>query len=239
MANPKPDRFWKITAVAETEMGFAIELDGRRVKTPAKADLLLPTAPAGRLVADEWDAQESRIDPTVMPATRWANLANDKMPTTRTDVVQALVEYGGTDLLCYRATEPKALVDRQAAVWDDFLVWCETRWDAPLNVTQGLIPVPQPNQSLDNLRAAFSDFGPFSLAAFHDLVVISGSLVLALAIAEKKVTANEAWEASRVDENWQIEQWGIDDIGAQSAVDKRASFILAENLLEAVGNRAF
>lgn len=237
MSFAKNKRFWKDVAVAPTDSGFVIELDGRRVKTPARAELRVPTLAAAELVAGEWDAQDGELEPTSMPATRWANLAVDKLAESHGPVVDMLAEYGGSDLLCYRATTPQSLIERQAAVWDGPLEWAANTFRAPLKVTSGVIPVEQPNHSLGNLRAAVAEFGPFSLAALHELVVISGSLVLALAVAENETDAATAWDVSRVDENWQIDQWGSDEEAEQMAALKRESFVFAETLLKSIADK--
>ncbi len=137
-------------------------------------------------------------------------------------------------MLCYRATHPDALIARQAAVWDAPLAWAAKRFNAPLVVTQGVIPVDQPNQSVANLRMGFADFDPFSLSAFHELVQIPGSLVLSLGIAEGEMDGVSVWDAVRVDEIWQNEQWGEDDEAAQAAAAKRDGLLLAEKLLKSV-----
>ncbi|PLS19933.1 ATP12 family chaperone protein [Neptunicoccus cionae] len=230
----KKKRFWNTVDVAEAESGFVIQLDGRTVKTPEKRDLLLPTRKAAELVAQEWDDTSGELDPTAMPATRWANVSVDKMGGQMAAVVDMLAAYGENDLLCYRATHPQELIARQAAFWDAPLQWASQTFEAPLLVTSGVIPVEQPNQSVANLRQAVETFDPFELAAFHDLVQISGSLVLALAVARQHMVAEQAWDVARVDENWQIEHWGVDDEAAEAAELKRQAFLLSEELLLSV-----
>ena len=230
----KKKRFWTDVSVVPSQAGFVIQLDGRSVKTPERAELALPTQVAADLVAAEWDAQEGELKPENMPATRWANVAIDKVSVSPTPVVDMLAEYGSTDLLCYRATHPDELIARQAAVWDQPLAWVKDRFDAPLACTQGVMAVSQPNQSLQNLRNAVAELDPFALAAFHDLVQISGSLVLALMISEKATEARSAWDAARVDETWQIDQWGEDEEAAEFAQTKRDAFFLAQELLFSV-----
>ncbi|MBR9863682.1 MAG: ATPase [Rhodobacteraceae bacterium] len=236
MTLAKKKRFWNTVDVAEAESGFVIQLDGRTVKTPEKRDLLLPTRKAAELVAQEWDATSGELDPTAMPATRWANVSVDKMGGQMAAVVDMLAAYGENDLLCYRATHPQELIARQAELWDAPLQWASQTFKAPLLVTSGVIPVEQPNQSVANLRQVVETFDTFELAAFHDLVQISGSLVLALAVARQHMVAEQAWDVARVDENWQIEQWGVDDEAAQAADLKRQAFLLSEELLLSVRN---
>lgn len=226
MAGWAPKRFWTAAAVAPVTGGFTVTLDGRAVKTPAKAPLVLPSEGLARLVAAEWDAQTDVVTPETMPATRTANSAIDKVAVNFTEVAEMLADYGGTDLLCYRAAAPQALIDRQAAGWDPLLEWARLRYDAPLQVTVGVMFIAQPPASLAALRAAVFAQTPFQLAALHDLIAISGSLVLGLAVAEGRLSAEEAFSLSRIDEQWQIDQWGEDEEAA--ALEARKRQALAE-----------
>lgn len=210
----KPKRFWKAATPAPVEGGFTVTLDGRPVKTPAKALLIVPTESLAALIAAEWDAQAEVVAPETMPATRAANSALDKVQVQFAEVAEILAEYGGTDLLCYRAEGPEALVARQAAAWDPLLDWARDRYGAPLVATAGVMFIAQPPGSLAALRAAVFAQTPFQLAALHDLIAISGSLVLGLAVAEGRLSADEAFSLSRIDEYWQIEQWGEDEEAA-------------------------
>lgn len=219
-----PKRFWKETTVAETEGGFTVVLDGKPIRTPMKAPLVLPTRGLAELIAAEWEAQQGKIDPETMPATRSANSAIDKLGAQREAVVDMLAAYGDTDLLCYRAERPLALVTRQAESWNPVLAWVAEKLQAPLNVTAGMMPVAQPADSLARLKAEVAALDVFRLAAFHDLVAISGSLVLALALISGEIDVTEAWQASRLDENWQAEQWGVDEEAAQAEAVKRTAF---------------
>lgn len=234
----KKKRFWADVSVVQADQGYVIHLDGRVVKTPLKQDLVLPTQTAADLVAAEWDAAVGELNPAMMPATRWANVSVDKMGPQFGAVVDMLAAYGGNDLLCYRATHPQELIARQAEVWDAPLRWAADHLDAPLLVTQGVIPIDQPNQSLAKLHTVVSGFDRFELAAFHDLVQISGSLVLALAVAHREMDVNAAWQVARVDENWQIEQWGVDEEASATAELKRQSFVFADTLMTSVAKTA-
>lgn len=207
----KPKRFWTSVTVEPEDGGFTIRLDGRPVRTPAKSPLILPTRQMAEAVAAEWQAQEKEIRPETMPVSRFANSAIDKVRVQFSEVADMLAEYGGTDLLCYRATAPHELADRQAAAWDPLLAWAAGRYLAPLNVTSGVMHIEQPAGSLAALRAALHARDPFRLAALHDLIAITGSLVLGLAIAEGRLSADEGFELSRIDEHWQVGQWGADD----------------------------
>lgn len=223
-----PRRFWTAAAVVPAEGGFAVHLDGKPVRTPLKAPLILPTEALAREVAVEWQAVEGKVDPARMPFTRTANSAIDKVAPQFDDVAGMLAEYGGSDLVCYRAERPAALAARQAEGWDPLLAWAATELDAPLIATAGVIHRAQPAASLAALGRAVRALTPFQLAAFHDLVALSGSLVLALAVTRGRLPAETAWDLSRIDESWQIEEWGEDEEAAELAAVKRADFLRAD-----------
>lgn len=207
----KPKRFWNAATAAAVPGGYSVTLDGRALKTPAKAALVLPTMAMARALAAEWDAQHDLVRPETMPACRAANSAIDKVIPQFAEVAGLVAAYGATDLLCYRAEGPEALVARQAAAWDPLLDWARQRYGAPLVATVGVMHIAQPPGSLAALSAVVHAQTPFQLAALHDLVAITGSLVLGLAVAEGRLSADQAFAASRIDEHWQIEQWGADE----------------------------
>lgn len=225
MSDWKPKRFWKEAIAGPCDGGFTVMLDGRGVKTPAKADLTVPTMPLAEAIAQEWDAQGDVLDPGTMPVTRGANAAIDKLRTQRAEVVALLADYGDSDLLCYRAAGPDALIQRQAAGWDPMLDWAADTLDARLLVGQGVMHVPQDRRVLDRLTAQVAAFDDFALAAVHDLISLSGSLVLALAVTRAAISPEEAWELSRIDEHWQTEQWGADDEATEAELVKRTAFL--------------
>ncbi len=225
MTEWKQKRFWTEVVVVPTAGGYAVELDGRGVRTPAKAPLALPTRALAEAVAAEWRAQSGKVDPQTMPATRTANSAIDKVRPQQAEVVAALAAYGAHDLLCYRAATPPELVARQAAGWDPLLGWAARSLQAPLAVTTGVLPVPQDPEVLARLTVRVAEFGPFALAAFHDLVMLSGSLILGLAVTGNEIAPEEAWALSRIDEDWQQELWGADDEATEVAAAKRAAFL--------------
>lgn len=225
-------RFWKQASVVETGDGFGVALDVRTLKTPAKADLIVPSRALALAIAAEWDAVEEKIDPRRMPVTRSANAAIDKVSAQHDEVADLIAAYGGTDLLCYRAERPQALIDLQTAAWDPYLDWAAQELSAPLSATQGVVHQTQPRDSLERLTALVHGLDAFELTAVHDLVSISGSLILGLAVARGRVDAETAWPLSRVDEDWQAEQWGIDDDAAELAESKRQDFLHAERFLE-------
>lgn len=211
MSGWKAKRFWKEAHVTQTEGGWQVLLDTRAVKTPAKAALVLPTRAMAEAVAAEWDAQTGEIKPDTMWVTRSANAAIDKVTHQFDAVVEMLAAYGGTDLLSYRAEGPADLIARQQALWDPLLDWAEVRYGARLTTTAGVVPVAQAPEALTRLTAALAAHDAFEVTALHDLIGISGSLILGLALAEGRISLAEAWTASRLDETWQAEQWGGDE----------------------------
>jgi chaperone required for assembly of F1-ATPase len=230
-------RFWTLATAVETDAGFTVHLDAKPVRTPAKSAFTLPTLAMAQAAADEWQAQTAKVRPETMPITRMANSAIDKVTPLHAAVVAEVAGFGATDLLCYRATYPQALIDRQAAIWDPVLHWSATALNAPLLTTQGVISVAQPQASLDALTARVQALDPFRLMALHDLVAISGSLVLGLAVTAGKLTTTEAWDACRIDENWQAEQWGEDAEAAQHAQLRKAAFLQADRFSALCGEQ--
>lgn len=223
MSGWKPKRFWKAATAEPCEGGFTVRLDGRAVKTPAKAPLVLPTLAMARAVAAEWDAQDKLVRPETMPMTRAANSALDKVTPQFAAVAELLADYGGSDLLCYRAEGPEALVARQAAAWDPLLAWAAAELGAPLVATAGVMHIAQPAESLARLRAELFGATPFELAGLHDLIAITGSLILGLAVARGRLSAAEAFGISRIDEHWQAELWGADAEAAAAEARKQAA----------------
>lgn len=224
MSEWKKKRFWKTVAVEETPDGFEIRLDDRAVKTPSKAALYMPTRKLADAVAEEWEAQVENIKPETMPLTRAANSAIDKIMPQHVEVADLIADYGGTDLLCYRAASPAELVARQAEAWDPLLQWCEDELGVTLNTTAGVVYVAQPKTSIRTLNTLVHAMNPFQLAGFHDLVSISGSLIIGLAVTKKFLPVDELWFRARIDESWQEEQWGKDEEASETAELKRLSF---------------
>jgi chaperone required for assembly of F1-ATPase len=209
-------------------------LDGRAVKTPASAALVLPTQALAEAIAVEWDAQSGEVRPDTMPLTRYANSAIDNV-AVQFDAVCAIVSaYGGTDLICYRAPGPDALTRRQTPAWDSLCDWAAAELSAPLVVTIGVVPVDQPADSLARLAAHVASHSPFELAALHDLVAISGSLVIGLAVLQGHLDADQAFAISRIDEHYQAEVWGQDDEAAALEARKAAEMSVATRFLQLV-----
>ncbi len=228
-------RFWTEVTVDEAEDGHQVLLDGRKVRTPAKAELVVPTRGMAEAVAAEWAAQEGSVDPLSMPFTRSANAAIDRVRPTLAEVAAMLAAYGDSDLLCYRAEGPEALTTRQAERWDPVLDWAETALGARLEPRTGVIHAAQSAAALEALTAPLDRLGPFHLAGFHDLVGLSGSLVLGCAVAMDWRAPEEIWALSRLDEDWQAEQWGADEDAVETAETKRREFLHAKCFFDLSG----
>jgi chaperone required for assembly of F1-ATPase len=218
-------RFWSEARPAPAEGGWAIALDGKPVNTPARAPLVVPTEALAEAMAEEWRRQEEAVDPGAMPLTRAANSAIDKVGPQFDRVAEMLADYAGTDLVSYRADSPEALADAQAEAWDPLMDWARSALRAPLVATAGILPVAQPAHALGALRGEVERQDSFALTALHDLVTLSGSLVIGLAAQAEVLPAEDLWERSRVDEAWQERQWGRDAEAAEANARKRAAFL--------------
>ncbi len=208
-------RFYRKVEIVQAAGGHAVALDGRRVKTPAKQALVVPNAALAAAVAAEWDAQQTEIRPAEMPLTRLASTAIDRVAPQREAIVQQIADYAGTDLVCYRAEHPPGLAARQHEAWQPLVDWAMQRYDAPLEITAGVIPITQPAASLRAFAAAVAERDDLTLAALHLVTGACGSLVIALALIEGRLDAAEAFAVSQLDESFQIEAWGEDREQAQ------------------------
>ena len=235
MSEWAPKRFWTSAAAVPAEAGFTVHLDARPVRTPAKAALIVPTEAMAQAIAVEWDAQTGTLRPETMPLTRMANSAIDKVAVLQPQVVAEVAGFGGSDLLCYRADAPEDLVARQARGWDPVLDWAADHLQAPLLRTAGVMHVAQPEASLATLTAHVAAHDPFRLTALHDLVAITGSLVLGLAIARGHLTPEAAWTLARIDEDFQAEQWGVDEEAAEQAALRRQALLDSARFLGLCG----
>ncbi len=232
MSDWKAKRFWKEAQVVRCDGGHSVELDGRPIKTPAKQLLVLPTAKMADAIAAEWQAQDGVINPLTMPSTKTANAAIDKVAIQHAEVADMLAAYGDCDLLCYRADSPQELVDRQSAAWDPVLDWAEDALGARLQPRTGIMHVPQDPDVFAGLVRRTHALDHFELAAFHDLVSLSGSLVLGFAAAMNARDMESLWDMSRLDEIWQAELWGKDDDAEALAAAKKGSFLHAKLMFD-------
>jgi chaperone required for assembly of F1-ATPase len=207
---PRPKRFYRAVSVDSAPPMYRVLLDGRPMRTPAKRELAVPSRALAEALAAEWDAQGERIDPASMPLTRLVNSAIDGVIGREAEVRADIARYGASDLLCYRAEGPAELARRQAEAWDPVLVWAHQALGARLVLGQGIVAVDQPQASIAAIERALADLDAFSLVAHHVMTALTGSALLALAHARGRLTAEEAWTAAHVDEEWQISQWGED-----------------------------
>lgn len=228
-------RFYKTVAVAPVGAGFALLLDGRGVKTPARNALEVSTRALADAIAQEWRTQGETIDPRAMPLTGLVNAAIDRVAPDSGTFAAGLARFAEGDLLCYRAGGPAALVARQAAAWEPLLDWARRRYDVEFRVTSGILHTPQPEETVKRLAKAVAARGPFALAGLAPLVTVSGSLVIALAVAEEAFTVDEAWRAAAVDDGWQTEKWGTDAEAEVALVYRRRDFEAGARFLALLG----
>jgi chaperone required for assembly of F1-ATPase len=235
---PTLKRFYQTAGVVETDAGFAITLDDKQVKTPSRRALAAPDRAIAEAIAAEWQAQQQLIDPTTMPLTRLANSVIDAVVDRIDAVTDDVAKYFESDLLCYRASHPEALVAREAKHWDPVLFWAADSLGARFILAEGIVHVRQPEPAIAAARAALPN-DPWSIAAFHVVTTITGSALLGLALIRGLLDADEVWTAAHVDEDWNIEQWGIDaEVAARRAarqIDFRAASQVLRTLRARIG----
>ncbi|MFK7940028.1 MAG: ATP12 family chaperone protein [Roseovarius sp.] len=232
MSDWKAKRFWSEASAKPCDGGFTVELDGRPVKTPSKTLLVVPTQDLAQEIAAEWDAQKGEIDPLSMPFTRSSNAALDKVTHQHAEVADLLAAYGDADLICYRADSPDALIARQAQAWDPLLEWVTQTYRVQMEPVHGVMHRAQPPETLARLSQEVHDLDHFALTAFHDLVGMSGSLVIGLAALHNLHPAPILWGLSRVDEIWQEEQWGKDEEEQELVARKENDFLHAKRFYD-------
>jgi chaperone required for assembly of F1-ATPase len=225
-------RFWKTVSVEREGDGWAIKLDGRPVRTPARAALMVPTEALAGAIAGEWRAVPDEIDPRAMPLTGFANAAIDRVAPNGEAFARGLARYAEADLACYRAEGPQTLVARQEEQWGKLLAWARRRYDVDFATTCGLMHVAQPGATVERLSHAVAALDSFRLAGLSPLVTIGGSLLAALAVEEKAITPEDAWDAVSIDERWQLEQWGSDAEAEAALENRRRDFFAAARFLE-------
>ncbi|MDQ0249822.1 chaperone required for assembly of F1-ATPase [Sphingomonas kyeonggiensis] len=220
-------RFWKEVSVENGQ----VALDGKPVRTPDRAPLALPTPALAEAVAEEWRAVGDTIDPRAMKLTGLANAAIDKISADPAPFAQGLAAYGESDLLYYRAEDPEPLVLRQAEAWDPLLDWARSRYDVHFETATGVIHKAQPEATISRLAEAVHALDPFRIAGLSPVVTISGSLVGALALLEGAIPAETLWQAAHVDELWQAEQWGEDELALAARENRRTDFLAGVRFL--------
>lgn len=227
-------RFWTGSEVVEADAGFTVRLDGREIRSPGRALLVLPTRAYAEAMRAEWDAQDDRVRPETMPLTRSANSAIDVAGPEKARIIEMLADYAESDLLCYRAEEPEELSARQAGAWDPLIAWAEATLGVRFRTTAGVMPVAQDDAARQAVKRRLEAEGPFGLVALHDLIQITGSAILGLAVREGRLGADAAWRLSRLDEDWQSAQWGEAAEAAEAARRRRTDLLHAARVLDLV-----
>ncbi|GGA80941.1 ATPase [Brucella endophytica] len=227
MKTPLPKRFYSAVTVEELEGGYGVHLDGKPVRTPGRRALILPTRAVAQIVADEFARQEKVINPAKMPATRLANTAVDGIAEDPQAVIEDLLRFANSDMLFYRAEGPEALVKRQAERWDPLLDWASSALGAHFILAEGVMPVAQPREALAAFGVHVNGVrDPVALAALHTMTTLTGSAILALAIAKGQIGAKEGWDIAHLDEDWTVEHWG-EDAEAQARRVRREEEMMA------------
>jgi chaperone required for assembly of F1-ATPase len=231
-------RFYKQTAIDRGEGGWRVLLDGKPMRTPVKSVLVVPTEALATAIAAEWEAvpDKGEIDITRLPLTRLAATGLDRVTSQRTKVIEDTAKYAGSDLLCYRATDPVSLVKRQHEIWQPLLDWAADRYGARLAVAAGTTFVAQPPDALAALQAAVAAHSDFALSAVYNLTHIAGSVVIALAVSERHISAEQAFAAAQLDELYQIERWGEEPIATERHDGIRRDIEAGAQFLALLGN---
>lgn len=226
--NTPARRFYKSVSVVENDGGFGIALDQRTLRTPKGAVFNAPTRKLAEAIAEEWDAQGEHIRPATMPLTQLAFASVDVTPDRRAELARTVAKYVATDLVCHRAESPAALVERQERVWGPIHAWAEERLHMRLPVVTGVLPAEIPPQHTTVIEWEVDDLDDFRRTALAQAVTLSGSALVGFALLEGRLTAEEAYQAAALDEEWSLERWGEDS-------EARAKL---ESLREALGNVA-
>jgi chaperone required for assembly of F1-ATPase len=226
-------RFYTEVGVAETEGGFAITLDGKPIRTPSGRHVVVPSRRLADTVAAEWAAQKETLDPMTMPLSRLANSVVEGVVERAVLVADDLAKYFHSDLLFYRAGHPEGLMAREAAHWDPVLFWAAETLGAHFILSEGIMHVAQPAQAIEAARAALPE-DPWSIGALHVITTLTGSALLALALAHRVRDADQVWAAAHVDEDWNADQWGVDEEAAGRRAARLRDFAAAVAVLEAV-----
>src|SRR4051794_30688919 len=234
---PRRKRFYAQAGVAETSKGFGITLDGKPVRTPSRRLLVVPSREIAETIAAEWDSQKEIIDPTTMPLTRLANSVIDAVTGRVEAVADDIAKYFHSDMLFYRAGHPEALVALEAEHWDPVLFWAADTLGAHFILTEGIVHVRQPDQAVAAARAVLPD-DPWAITALHMVTTLTGSALLALALLRGVLDEEQVWAAAHVDEDWNIEQWGVDAEVAERRLARYLDFRAAARVLKALESRS-
>ena len=227
-------RFWKVASTEARDGGWIVLLDGRAPKTPAGASLVLPTEATAQLVAGEWNAQGEHLAPATMPATRLASTAIDRIGQAREPVADEIAAYAGSDALCYVAEAPTGLIERQAREWTPWREWAARELGVALHAAEGIVHRAQPAESLSRVKALALELDDFALTGLATVVPLFGSAVLGLAMQRGALSADEAFEISRLEERFQQEHWGQDAEAAERVAARRDEAVLLQRWFEAL-----
>jgi chaperone required for assembly of F1-ATPase len=230
---PLRRRFYDKASTAAVADGHAVRLDGKPVRTPAGRVLAAPTLALAQALAAEWDAQRATIDPATMPLTRLANAIIDGVSDRPAPVAAEVRRYLASDLVCYRADSPRGLVERQRRHWDPILAWAGDEFGARFSLGEGVIHVAQPEAALAAAGAAIPD-DPWRLGAVNSVTTLTGSALIALALSRGRLTPDQAWQAAHVDEDWNMEQWGRDELALQRRAFRFAELQAAATMLRSL-----
>ncbi|MEE9313084.1 MAG: ATP12 family protein [Rhizobiaceae bacterium] len=207
-----PKRFYKEASVAAIENEFQIHLDGKPIRTPGKTILAVANEAVAKTMAVEWGAQKERIDPMTMPVTRLVNTAIDGVALDMQAVKEDIIRYSGTDMLCYRVSQPRGLAALQVQHWDPLLDWAQSALGAQFVLAEGIMHMEQPPEAIASFSAHVGMIdNPIVLAATHVVMALTGSAIIAMAVNKAELDADEAWKIAHLDEDWNIEQWGSDE----------------------------
>ncbi|MGB8399147.1 ATP12 family chaperone protein [Bradyrhizobium sp.] len=233
MRAPQRKRVYAGAGVTEADGGFLVTLDDKPIRTPSGRQLIAPSREIADAIAGEWNTQGETIDPLTMPLTRFANSVVEGVVDRVEAVSDDVAKYLGSDLLFYRAGHPEALVAREAAHWDPILFWAADTLGAHFILAEGIVHVAQPDSAIAAARAAFPA-NPWPIAALHVVTTLTGSALLALALCHGVRDPDQVWAAAHVDEDWNIEKWGVDEeVAARRAarlVDFRAAAAILKGL---------
>jgi chaperone required for assembly of F1-ATPase len=234
---PQRKRFYAGAGVAEGKGGFLVTLDGKPIKTPSGHQVMAPERSIADAIAAEWNAQGDTINPLTMPLTRFANSVVEGVTGKVDAVADDIAKYLGSDLLFYRAGHPEALVAREAAHWDPILFWAADTLGAHFILAEGLVHVRQPDSAVAAARAALPS-DAWSIAALHVVTTLTGSALLALALLRGVLDQDQVWAAAHVDEDWNIEKWGVDEEVAARRAARLVDFKAAAGILKALNQSA-
>jgi chaperone required for assembly of F1-ATPase len=230
---PRRKRFYAHPGVVEGRDGFAITLDDKPIRTPSGRQVVVPVRVIADAIVAEWEAQKEFIDPLTMPMTRFANSVVDAVVDRVEAVTSDIAKYFQSDLLFYRAGHPEALVAREAALWDPLLFWAADTLGARFILAEGIVHVRQPDSAIVAACAALPT-DPWSVAALHVVTTLTGSALLALALLRGVLGQDQVWAAAHVDEDWNIEKWGVDEEVAARRAARLVDFRAAAGILEAL-----